>query len=274
MPHGHIGCKARFDTHSQWGSKMKRLALVFAGAVAIFLGVSQSAEAGIRVRIDTGSETKWFYATSDTSLSTGEFTIGAYSGDLETTITNYPGTVVAGTMSQTLNIGLVGADPATISVQSWVVDDSTLGALSTGAITDAGQITSLSTAAEKLFQLPDTINDYLVTTDAGSSINATVTSGSNVVTTTVDGTGVVSLVHDLVIGNDGKFQSLVPDSGTPDAYTLNQLLVFSGANAGASGFNVTGSSSVQAVPEPATLAIWGIGAMGVLVAGRFRRRSA
>jgi hypothetical protein len=253
---------------------MKRFALLFAGAIAFFVGVPQSAEAGIRVRIDTGAETQWFYATSNTSLSTGEFTIGAYSGNLETTITNYPGTVSAGTMSQTLNIGLVGADPATITVQSWVVDDTTLGALSTGAITDAGQIASLSAAGEKLFQLPDTIDDYFVTTDAGSSVNATVTSGSNVVTTTVDGTGVVSLVHDLVVGNDGKLQALVPDSGTADEYSLNQLLEFSGANQGASGFNVTGSSSVQAVPEPATLAIWGLGAMGVLVAGRFRRKLA
>src|SRR5688572_6613198 len=109
-------------------------------SVATLLGASHQAEAGLRVRIDSGATTNWYYGTSNTFLSTGEFVIGAYTGTVETTVTNFPGTTAAGTMGQTVNIQLVGANPAAISAQSWVVDDSTLGGLTPGAITAAGDI--------------------------------------------------------------------------------------------------------------------------------------
>jgi PEP-CTERM motif-containing protein len=60
--------------------------------------------------------------------------------------------------------------------------------------------------------------------------------------------------------------------GATNPFSLTLAVEF---NATESGQGTTGDAFIKATtPEPATLAMWGFGAMGVLVAGRFRRKSA
>ena len=49
--------------------------------------------------------------------------------------------------------------------------------------------------------------------------------------------------------------------------------MLTGINSGASGFNYGGTSSVTAVPEPSTMAIAGIGALGMIGYGLRRRKA-
>ncbi|HUE70464.1 MAG TPA: PEP-CTERM sorting domain-containing protein [Pirellulaceae bacterium] len=60
-------------------------------------------------------------------------------------------------------------------------------------------------------------------------------------------------------------------AGTPYAINLALIATF---NEAGSSLDLDGTVKLSPVPEPATLAIWGLGAMGVLVAGRFRRKMA
>lgn len=249
------------------------LAIAAIATSTVFLGASECAEAGVRLKIESGSETLWYYSTDDTFLSTGAFSIGAYTGNnIETTSTNWPGTPAIGGMSQTINIQTVGSSAADLIVQSWVVDDSTLGGLTAGLISDAGDIALLAAAAEKAFTLPETIDFYAVTSDVASAVNSSVTSGTVVTTTTVDGVDLDSLVRSLAGPNGSVLTSvLVPDVAPTNQYTLNQTVVMSGVNLGATTFNFTGSSGVTAVPEPSTVAM-ALTSMGLLGLGAVRHR--
>jgi hypothetical protein len=66
-----------------------------------------------------------------------------------------------------------------------------------------------------------------------------------------------------------------------DGYTLSSQVVLDGANVGVSGLAINASSGVAAspdqadlIPEPMSAAIWGLGALGLAVAGAARRRFA
>ena len=210
-------------------------AIAVAAAGTMLLGGPHSAKAGIRLKVESGAETKWFYSTDDTFLATGKFTIGVYTGTVETTVTNFPGTSVAGTMGQTINVTYVGSSAADLKVTSTVIDDTGLGSLPIAPmeVTAAGDITLLMAATEKEFDLPDTVATYIVSSDASGTNNDTVLSGTTKTTTTVDGTPVDSLTHSLLGGGPSVVKTGVPDSGTPNKYTLNQVLVLSGVNSGA-----------------------------------------
>lgn len=60
-------------------------------------------------------------------------------------------------------------------------------------------------------------------------------------------------------------------AGTPYAINLELIAIF---NQAGSKLDLDGTVELNPVPEPATLAIWGLGAFGVLLAGRARRKSA
>jgi len=64
---------------------------------------------------------------------------------------------------------------------------------------------------------------------------------------------------------------LAANTGT---YTLSQCITVSGVTS-IGGFNVTGASTVQAVvPEPSTMALSGLGALGLIGYGLRRRKAA
>jgi MYXO-CTERM domain-containing protein len=62
-----------------------------------------------------------------------------------------------------------------------------------------------------------------------------------------------------------------PDLGT---YTLSQSVTLTGINNNASNFNYTANSGVTPTPEPSSMAIAGLGALGLIGYGIRRRRGA
>jgi len=55
-------------------------------------------------------------------------------------------------------------------------------------------------------------------------------------------------------------------------YSLSQVIALTNINVGAGGFNYGGTSSVTPVPEPSTMAIAGLGALGMIGYGIRRRK--
>ncbi len=103
-------------------------------AMAAFGGPNRT-EASIVVTVSDVTTTDVFYAgPGSTYLTTGQFSLGPYTTQVETTTTNYPGGSTISDISTTVNITSVGPGstagiPLTVTVMV-VKDNATLDALS------------------------------------------------------------------------------------------------------------------------------------------------
>src|SRR5688572_15222799 len=105
---------------------MQRRLLFFsflALACTAVLGFADRASAAIRITLSDGTNEKVFYSTSSRSalFSTD---IGDYEVLLQTTVSNFPGEAVGGSLTQTINISdevISGSTLPTLTVTSEVI---------------------------------------------------------------------------------------------------------------------------------------------------------
>lgn len=239
---------------------------------------AQAQSEALLVEATSGSNTVYFYSTDTSSFQTN-FTVGEYSGTLDQQSTNYAGTPNIGRMSTAVTLETVnvpnGQTAPNLTVQVYVINAIT--GLSTGQVT-YNQVSSATLASWSLpTQNPLTVNASTTvngqsgvsptgsaytttyynspTTTSPSSSTAVVASNSVTFTTSTTGSGTSS----VVLGNSG-------------GYNLGQELVISGVNNQVGGFSITGNSSVTG-PEPSTMALAAIGALGFAGYGIRRRRA-
>jgi len=244
---------------------MRRVATTFglaaAGAIAFF-SIATSASGSIRVTISDGGidATQTFTSGSNSSAS---FTTNFAGIDLfvQTTTSNFPGTAVVGNLLQTININdttaPIGGTLPTISVTATLVDAVGNPLFFTAPSIGTLRVSSVVTPTPNPFDpsVAGTVQNF----------------------TTVNGTTVASLLVPIAT----PFPSAVigTATNTPNGYTLSSTVVITGASTG-TFFDVGATSAVVpppagaegAVPEPGSLAIVGLGVIGLACAGLRRLR--
>jgi len=205
-------------------------------------------------------------STVNNSITVSGLTVGGYQFNGVLTTTNSPG----------------GSGIATDSGQFNVIDKSV------GAFTGAG--TAALYASASGFNDPTGPNIFAVTTSTYLQNGTSQTTGSGTVTSYYDSANTVSTTPTgTLIGSAGPTPAslITPSTGTgitfpitiPSNYALNLLLQFAMVGSGGD-FSTTSQVTLFGIgrgpnptPEPATLAMWGLGALG-FAAVRFRRRKA
>jgi hypothetical protein len=93
-------------------------------------------------------------------------------------------------------------------------------------------------------------------------------------TTTVNGVVIDSLA--IGINSTVEAEQQGTAANTPSGYTLSSTVTLTGAASGTSGLAISASSAALApeaadiIPEPATMVVWGFGAIGLLWTARRR----
>jgi len=246
--------------------------LAAAMVVAALGGIPDRASAAIRVTITDSVNTKVFYSPDEAS---GVFTtFGDYEVFLFTAITNYPGDGTGGMLSQNLTLSDTSGGTGTLNtlfVTTDIIED--VGSLGSGEVT-GDNLTAVNSASLALFTQP-----------SGTSLSVTSSIGS-----TGGGGGATGTLANNIDVNGSLTSSSTPvgsaviDSETGTAvnsggYTLSSEIVLSGANAGISGLAISASANValaedaeEVIPEPGSLAVLGLGAVGLAVTALRRRR--
>jgi len=277
--------------------RLRTFATAFAAVTAVYFGGSR-AEAAILIVASSGGTTDVFYSSSSNLAQTPSFTIDGYGAQIDTTVTNFPGSPILSSISTTLNITSAAPGAANLMVSALVVSQvpgldptSGSGPLTGAALTAAAATTLLPWTAPASSPVIVTAN---TSTSSQVSYSAGNTTGTGSATTTTfydsppitgqprttetggppPGTpvvlsGALSLItipSPNVLGTVSR-----PNAGT---YTLSQSILLTGAQS-STPFNVTGTSTVAPVPEPGTigLALMGVVPLGVVGLRRLRRRS-
>jgi hypothetical protein len=253
--------------------------LVAAVALTALAGADR-ASAAIRITISDGTTDKVFYSTSSqTALFATD--LGAFDLVLHTTLTNFPGQDSGGALSQSINLS-DASDPTggilpTFTFTSEVIAD--VAGVSSGQVSGA-QLSAVQAAPLARFTLPS--STLLRVTSDVSSAEPSFQSFSGTVQnhTSVNGTTISSLEVAINATVEGDAFGDVPNNPA-DGYTLSSQVVLEGANVGVSGLAINAASGVAAspeqadlIPEPMSAAVWGLGALGLAVAGAARRRFA
>jgi hypothetical protein len=242
--------------------------------VTALLGGANRASAAIRITITDGAD-KVFYSSSSESavFSTN---LGAFEVVLLTTLTNYPGQASGGVLSQTINLSdRLDPQGTTLPPFTFTVDviEDVDGA-SDGEVTGT-QRTNVVAADMLRFNLPN--GSLLNVSSDVSSAEPTQQAMSGFVQnfTTVNGVTVESLRIGVNATIEAEQHEVVSNNPL-EGYTLSTRVVLEQANVGVSGLAINASSGVTTpgfVPEPASLIVWGLGALGLAVAARARRRA-
>jgi hypothetical protein len=244
---------------------------------AALLGGADRASAAIRITISDGSTDKVFYSTSSQAalFSTD---LGAFDLILHTTLTNFPGQASGGALSQTINLS-DNSDPGTGTLPTFTftseviadVDGATFGEV-TGATRDAVLAAPLARFTLPSASLLRVTSDVAAAEPTFQALAGTVQNHTSVNGTTISSTevGVNSGVEADQFGN-------VPNDPA-QGYTLSSQVVLENANIGVTALAITAASGVAAaapadvIPEPASVAVWSLGALGLAMAGAARRR--
>jgi hypothetical protein len=236
-------------------------------AIAAFLLVGSRAEAALELVVTTGSTTDVFYATSSTSLSTTTFTIGGYTGQVDTTITNFPGGNPS-FISTTLNMTGTSGSPDLVATVQVVQNVSSLDPSAGGSALSPSNA-ALVQASPLLSWTSPSGSPVIVTANTSTSSQLTASSGSAVTTSLYNGSGVVasgSLSLTALPSPSVLNSTSASNAGT---FTFGQSIDITG---GSGSFNVTGTSTISG-PEPSTMALAGLGALGLIGYGLRRRKA-
>jgi len=238
--------------------RLKTIAMAVAVISVAMLGGSKPAAADILMTISAGGSTQSYdFANNNQAFEVAQ--IGNYSLNIETVVTNFPGTAQSGAISTTVNVtGLSGA-PQTLTVQVQLVNpNNNDNLLWTGPTTNPVNVT-----AGTSFSTQSGISGGTVTTN-------TYYNSTNLSTTT--GLGASTTSANQAYGASPGFNSVV--MGNPaGSYTLSQTLTLSNlVESQNNSFNFGGTSSVLA-PEPSSLAVAGLGALGMIGYGLRRRKA-
>jgi hypothetical protein len=250
--------------------------LVAAAALAAALGGADRASAAIRVTISDGTTDKVFYSSSSQS-ALFLTDLGAFDVVLESTLTNFPGQSSGGTLSQTINLS-DNDDPSGGTLPTFTFTASVIesvAGVSNGEVTGA-QLTSVLAAPLAHFTLP--AGTVLPVRSDVASAEPTLQALAGTVQNhaTVNGVTVSSLP--LAVNSTVEAEVLGSAPNDPSVgYTLTSQVVLSNANVGVSGLAINASSGVVGaaalIPEPGSIAVWGLGALGLAIAGTVRRRT-
>jgi hypothetical protein len=241
------------------------------------LGGVDRASAAIRITISDGTTDKVFYSTSSQAALFAT-DLGAFDLVLHTTLSNFPGQASGGALSQTINLS-DNSDPApgtlpTFTFTSEVIVD--VAGVSSGQVTDATQLANVRGAALARFTLPSA--SLLRVTSDVSAAEPTFQALAGTVQnhTTVNATTVSSLEVGVNSGVEAdQFGNVSNDPA--QGYTLSSQVVLENANIGVTGLAISAASGVAAaapadvIPEPGSVAVWGLGALGLAIAGAARR---
>jgi hypothetical protein len=236
---------------------------------AVLLGGSKHARADILITVSAGGATSTFDFASNTSAATSAFNIDGYNTTVHTVVTNYPGSPALGSITTTVNVGSTTGTPSsplTTTVQLVSPGPNTGSPFTNPLLTWTGPSTP----------------SVLVSSGASFTGNITTTSGA-VTSTTYYNSPPASTFSTSTAGPSGSQPTPTGAStvGTATfantgAYTLSQVLTLTGLNAGAAAFNFGATSTVSpvaSVPEPSTMALAGLGALGLISYGLRRRKA-
>jgi len=241
--------------------RLKTIAMAVAVIGVAMLGGAKPAAADILMTISAGGSTQSYdFANNDQAVEVAS--IGHYSLNIETVVTNYPGDSLSGGISTTVNVtGLSGA-PQTLTVQVQLVNpNNSDNLLWTGPTTNPVNVTAGTT-----FSPQSGITGGTVTTNTYyNSTNSSITTGLGASTISANQT------YNGVGGSPGL--NSVVMANPAGSYTLSQTLTLTGLTMSSSTpFNFGGTSSVLA-PEPSSLAVAGLGALGMIGYGLRRRKA-
>jgi hypothetical protein len=248
--------------------QLRALTMALAMVGVTVLGNPRTVTADILVTITDGTGAAATTQTTEITNNTFGYvvtSIGSYSLNLETVVTNYPGSNTSGQISTTVNVlnttGTGTLEQLNVQVQL-VNYNSTTPSNSTNLLWTTPNLSTVTVYAGSSF------------TPSGNSTSGTVTTNTyynstSSTTTTGLGSSTISASNSVGGAPGLNYVNAANPAGT---YTLSQTVTLSGVNAGASGFNF-GATSLVHSPEPSSLAVAGIGGLG-LIGYSLRRRKA
>jgi hypothetical protein len=249
--------------------QLRTLAMALAVVGVAVLGNPRTVTADILVTITDGTgasaTSETLYSTSNAGAAFFSETIGHYDISLQTVVTSYPGTLAGGSISTNVNIlsttGTGTLEKLTVQVQLVNYNSSSPGS-STNLLWSGPTGNPLSVSAGTSFTPQNATSGTVTTSTYFNSTTDTTTTGV--------GASTVSASSNVVAGSTSG-SNYVQTPNAAGSYTLGQTLTLSGLNAGASA-NYGGTSMVAA-PEPSSLAIAGLGGLGLIGYGLRRRKA-
>jgi len=241
--------------------------MAFAAIGLGMLGVPRTATADILVTVSSGTSSQTFDsgAGNNTSFSTPSFTINGYDGQVNIVTTNYPGTSIVGSLATGVSFssepGTSGNPSLTVQVQ-----------LTNGPPLQQNLVWNLPSTNPVTVNSASAFNAQAGVTGGTDTVTTYFNSTSSTTTTGLTGTGPISAT---AVGSASGLVSQSIPNPAPGSYTLSQTVVLTNLTTLGTSIPVvySGTSSVVAIPEPSTMAIAGIGALGMIGYGIRRRKA-
>jgi len=242
------------------------------------LGGVDRASAAIRIVISDGAGGAQDLVYYSSNSQTAGFAVAFGDLDLvsELTVSNFPGQNTGGLLTQALTLSDItpAVSLPTFSFTSSVIDGVFDGGMeiATGFYNGTAFESAVRNAALAHFTLPSSSfltvsSDVMGVTPQGFSATGTVQNN-----TTVNGVA----VNSLAVGVNSPTDALV-SAGVANptlAYTLSSEVVYAGGTPGFPLLRIDSISGVTALtPEPGSMVVWGLGAIGLVIAAAARRRS-